>query len=124
MKQLGCDRRTSLTTVPLKLLPQPLPALEVLMVEMRTLERKFRWLAHEASLEHERQSVAQINRRQCRLADLLKGLSLGSMPCHAIVQAGAARHKPFSLRVIFTANQPHELVHEIAMKPRRTKCML
>src|ERR1017187_6015191 len=47
-----------LTTRPFELLPQSLPALKVLMIQLRSLQREFRGLAYEASFEHERQGVA------------------------------------------------------------------
>ncbi len=46
------------------------------------------------------------------------------MTRHAIVQAGAAGDESFRLRVVFAADQPHEFVHKVAMKPRRTERML
>src|SRR4030081_1624710 len=113
--------RTSLTAV--ELLSQSLPAFEVLMIKLRTLKRQFRWLAYETSFEHEGQCVVYIDWLQLRLARLLKSLRVGAMAGHAIVQAGSAGHKTFSLRVIFAAHQAHELVHEVAMEPWWSKGM-
>src|SRR6202165_3927706 len=116
--------KVGLTARPLELLPQPLPNLKVLMIKLRSLQRKLRRLAHEARLEHERHGVAYINRLQLRLTRLFKSLKVRPVTSHAIVQAGAPRHEAFRLGVIFPVNQPHKLVHEIPMKPRRTKRML
>ena len=46
------------------------------------------------------------------------------MADHAIVEAGAAGNKPLGFGVVPSADQPHELVHEIAMKPGRTEGVL
>src|SRR5207344_2567460 len=112
------------TTRAFKLLPQSLPALKVLMIKLRGLQRKLRRLAHKTSLEHERQSVVQIDWLQLGLARFFKCFRVGPVARHAIVQAGAARYEPFRLGIIFPADQPHEFVHEVAMKPRWTKRML
>src|SRR6266403_4028124 len=93
------------------------------MIKLRSLQRKLRRLTHKASLEHKRQGVAQIDRLQVRLARLLKRFSVRPVTSHAIVQAGATWDESFRLGVILTVDQSHELVHEIAMKPRRTKRM-
>src|SRR3982074_1163462 len=116
--------KVGLTARPIELLPQPLPNLKVLMIKLRSLQRKLRRLAHKASLEHERHGVADVNRLQLRLTRLFKSLKVWPVTRHAIVQAGAPRHESLCLSVIFTVDQPHKLVHEIPMKPRRTKCML
>src|SRR5580704_5288107 len=108
----------------LELFLQPLPNLEVLMIKLRSLHRKLRRLAHEASLKHERHGVPYIHRLQLRPARLLKSFRVRPVTSHAIMQAGAARDEAFRLGVIFTVDQPHELVHKVAMKPRRTKGML
>src|ERR1700690_691628 len=107
-----------------ELLPQPLPAFEVLMIKLRTLQRKLRRLAHEPSLEHERHSVAEIDRLQLGLARFFERLRVRAVTRHAIVQASAARHESLRLGVVFPANQPHEFIHEIAVKPGRTERML
>src|ERR1019366_3619290 len=117
---MGCP----LTTRFFELFSQSLPALKVLMIKLRGLERKLRRLAHKTSLEHERQSVVQIDGLQLGCTRSRKCFRVGPVTRHAIVQTGAARHEPFRLGVIFAADQPHELVHEVAMKPRWTKRML
>src|SRR5258708_31835311 len=94
------------------------------MIKLRSLQRKLRRLANKACLEHERHGVAYIARLQLCLARLLKCFCVWPMARHAIVQAGAARDEAFRLCVIFAVDQPHELVHKIAVKPRRTKRML
>src|ERR1039457_464658 len=105
----------ALTNAPLEFLPQSLPALEILMIKLRTLQGKLRRLAHKASFKHERHRVSEINRLQFRLARPLKRLRVRPMTRHAIVQTRATRHESFRLGVIFAADQSHELVHEIAM---------
>src|SRR5271165_670934 len=124
MTTLTICREISLTARRLELFSQSLPALEVLVIELGRLERKFCRLTHEASFEHECHGVAEINRLQFGLARLLEGFSVGAVASHAIVQTGAAGHESFSLGVIFAADQPHELVHEVAMEPGRTERML
>src|ERR1700731_1676519 len=71
----GIANYQSLTAV--ELLPQSLPAFEVLMIKLRTLKRQFRRLAYKTSFEHEGQSVVYIDRLQIRLARLLKSLRVG-----------------------------------------------
>src|ERR1035441_7345499 len=121
-----CDigRLMPLASGVLELLPQPLPALEVLMIKLRSLQRKLRRLAHKPSLEHERQGVAKIERLQFRLARPLKCFGVGPVTRHAIVHPGPRGHESFRLGIILTANQPHKLIHEVAMEPRRTKRVL
>src|ERR1035438_4752371 len=118
------DDKTWLNTRLIELLSQSLPALEVLVIELRGLQSKPGRLAHEASLEHEGQRVLDVNGLQIGLAGLLECLGIGSMTSHAIVQARAAGHESLSLRVVLSMDQSHELIHEIAMKPRWTKGVL
>src|SRR5580700_5332086 len=112
------------TLAAVKLFLQPLPALEVLMIELRSLQREPRRPARKARLKHERERVLCIHGLQLGLAGLLKRLCIRAVPRHAIVQARAARHKTFGLGVVLAINQPHKLIHEVAMKPRRSKRML
>src|SRR5580658_1385877 len=118
------DKIWTLVARALEPVAQSLPALEVLMIEFGSLERKLRRLTHKASLEHEGQRVLHVHRLQFGLARLLKRFRVGTVTRHAIVQAGATWHESLRLGVIFTMDQPHELVHEVAMKPGRTKRML
>src|ERR1700677_1210168 len=108
----------------LEFLSQSLPDLETLMVELCALQRKFRRLAYESSLEHKRHRVLHVDWLQISLARLLKRFRVRPMTRHAIVQAGATGHKSFCLGVVFASNEPHEFIHEVAMKPGWTKRML
>jgi len=107
------------------MLPETLPALEVIRLQLRGFEREARRADQHGRLEHERHRVADLVRlRRVAHRCLFERVGIRPMARHAVVQARAARHEAFRLGVIFTVDQPHELVHKIAMKPRRTKCML
>src|SRR5208282_6294939 len=107
-----------------KLLFQSLPALKILVIKFGSCERELRRLADETRLEHEGHGVASVDGLKVGAARPLKGFGVGPVPGHAVMQARAARHKPFRLGIVFPPDQPHDFVHEIAMKPRWTKRML
>src|ERR1700686_782794 len=102
--RLCISRSYTSTTTPVELFPQSLPAFEVLMVKLRSFQRKLCWLAHKASFEHERQGVAKIHRLQFRPARLFKRFGVRTVTRHAIVEAGTARHEAFCLSVIFAVD--------------------
>src|SRR5437899_12971304 len=95
----------------LELFLQPLPNLKVLMIKLRSLQRKLRRLAHEARLQHERHCVAYIHRLQLGLAGFLKCFIVRPVTSHAIVQARPPRHEAFRPGVIFTVDQSHKHPH-------------
>ena len=75
-------------------------------------------------LKHERQRPVDVVGLQLCLACPVECIDIWAMTRHAVMQAGAARHKALRLGVVLSENQPHELVHHVAVKPGRTKGML
>ena len=53
-----------------------------------------------------------------------EGFGVGTVAAHAVVQAGAAGDEAFGLGVVFALDQAHELVHEVAVEPRRAEGVL
>src|SRR5215469_12434788 len=102
---------------------QTLPDLEILFIQLRGFQRKFRRPANEARFKHECQSISQIYRLQLRGAGAFEGRGVRTMSGHAVMKAGASRDEAFRFRVIGPADQAHELAHEVTMEPRRTKRM-
>ena len=119
--RLDCVGVHSLAARHVKLFAQTLPDLEVLTIELGSLKRIFRWLTDKAGLEHKSQRVLNANRFQVGIACFLEGLGVWAVARHAIVQAGAAGDKAFRLGIVLATNQPHELVHKIAMEPGGTE---
>src|SRR6185437_2374690 len=103
---------------------QPLPAFVILVLPNLRLQRELRRPHRQPCLEHKSQRVGQMHRLQLRLARPLPCFGVRPMPCHAVVQTRAARNKPLRLRVLLAEHQPHELVHHVAVKPRRPEGVL
>src|ERR1700692_2099122 len=114
-------QRLGSTAGTIELLAQPLPAFEVLVIELRTLQSKLCGPAYETSLEHKSQGVAHENGLQFGVAGLFKCLGIRAMTSHAIVQASAAGHESFGFGVVLAVDQSHKFIHEVAMKPWWTK---
>src|ERR1035441_7270362 len=93
------------------------------MLQDSRVHRKLGGPHHKLRLKHERQSVIEILRFQFGVSGSLEGFSIGTVPCHAIVKAGAARHKTFCLRVVSSEDKTHEFIHQVAMKPWWPECM-
>src|SRR6185369_414067 len=103
---------------------QTLPAFEVFVLEFGGLQCVLGWTANKAGFEHEGKSVAEIARLEIGLRRFLEALGVGTVAAHAIVQARPAGQEALCLRIVFSANQAHELIHEIAMEPRWAEGML
>src|SRR5579862_5189282 len=103
---------------------QILPALEVLFVEFRRFESKFRRAANETSFKHEGQRIRKIDRLQFRGSRFFEGLTIRAVSSHAVVQAGSARDETFRFSIVLSANQAHKFIHEIAVEPWRTEGVL
>src|ERR1700733_13582871 len=103
---------------------QSLPAFEVLMLQYPGVHREWGRPHNELRFKHEGQCVAEILRLQVRVAGALKRIRIGTMAGHAVVQAGATRDEAFSFCIVSAEYQAHEFVHQIAMKPRRSKGVL
>ena len=80
--------------------------------------------AAQLRLEHEGQRIVQTLRLELGGAGALVGFGVGSVARHAVVQAGAAGQEAFGLGIVLAADQAHELVHQIAVEPRRPERVL
>ena len=55
---------------------------------------------------------------------LLERARIRAVPRHAVVQARAARHEAFGLRVVRAVHEAHELARDVAMEPGRAERIL
>ena len=101
-------------------LGQPRPAFVILLVHLQKLRhRESRGLHEVAALEHEGQ-VAVRNLERFLLAghELLVGVSVRTMGCHAGMQGRTTGGESFSLCIVLSADVAHELRHAVAVVVR------
>src|SRR5215467_8068669 len=79
---------------------------------------------HPAALEHERQGVVDLLRPQLGRAGPLVGLGVRPVRGEGVVQARPAGLEPFGFGVVDTADQAHELGHDVAVVPGRPEGVL
>src|SRR5262245_22421622 len=99
-----------------KILLQPLPALEVIFLTRLGLHRESGGANDIARLEHERQRVFVALRLQIGVAGLLESVGVRAVGRHAIVQASAAGREAFFLGVVLAEDQPHDSVLKVALE--------
>src|SRR6516165_5256453 len=77
-----------------------------------------------ARLEHEGERRSEFLRLQLLLRGFIVSLFVRAMRQHAIVERYAARQETLLLGIILAEDQPHELAHDIDVKPGWTERML
>ena len=88
------------------------------MLQGGCVHGKFCGAADEAGFEHEGQGVFELDGLEVSGAGAFKGLGVGAVAGHAIVEAGSAGDEPFGFGVVFALDEAHEFVHEVAVEPR------
>jgi hypothetical protein len=83
-----------------EVLLQVAPALPVVALQLRRIERRRGRTQHETRLEHECQRLAEELRLQAGGRSAIIGRGIRSMRRHAVVQAAAAGREALCLRVI------------------------
>src|SRR5262249_26331616 len=78
-----------------EVLRESLPAVEIILLELRRFERESRRADDVAALEHERERVLDLLRCERGVAGPLEALYVRAVPRHAVVQARAARQEAF-----------------------------
>src|SRR6185312_8857464 len=99
-----------------------MPALCVIVLQLRRFLSLPRWPDHGARLEHEGHGVddvAWLARIHC--TGLGERRRVRAVPAEAVVQRRTARHEAASLGVVFAVDQAHELTRDVAVKPGRAE---
>jgi hypothetical protein len=94
------------------------------MLARRGVHRELRGTTYEASLEHKRQCAIELYWLQLGLTGAIEGFGVGTVAAHAVVQTGSAGDETFGLGVVFSFDEAHELIHEVAVEPRRPEGVL
>src|SRR6266480_2430258 len=94
-----------------EVLRQPPPAVEVVLLPLRRLQREARGADDVAAFEHEGERVLDFLWLERAAARLLERRRIGPVTRHAVVQAGASRHEALRLGVVDAVHQAHELAH-------------
>ncbi len=77
-----------------------IPAVDVVILKRRFVRGERRQVLREARLEHERHGVVQLLRLQVRVGRAFKGVFVGSVRQHHVVQAHPAGDEAFGLGII------------------------
>ena len=108
-----------------EVLRQALPALRVVLLQLRALQRVARRADHGARLEHERHGVGDAHRPGgIGAARLVEGRGIRAVAAHAVVQRGAARLEALRLGVVDAVDEAHELAGDVAVEPGRAERVL
>src|SRR5215467_1581099 len=92
-----------------EMLGQPMPAVEIVLLSLRRVQRESGRPDDITTLEHECERVLELLRRQRGFGRPLKSLCVRAVTGHAVVQACAAWHEPIRLRVVSSLDETHEL---------------
>src|SRR5439155_3403709 len=107
-----------------EMLRQALPAVEIILLQLRRFQGETRRPDDVTAFEHEGERVLDLVRRERNLARLVEGRRIGAVAGHAVVEARTARREAFRLGIVDAVDESHELAHHVAMKPRRPERML
>src|SRR5690606_361864 len=97
------------------------PAVVVVILQLRAFQCLARRAKHLAGFEHEGHGVLDLVRFEFSAGRLFGRDMIGPISAPATVQRGTTGRETVGLGIVGAGDQAHELVHQVAMEPRRTE---